>query len=932
MEEVPEQRGDEAGEEGDDDLSGLDSDGSITPDPFLSEVARIPRRADLHGRMPRPGDTLGRFVIRGELGRGGMGVVFAAEDVTLGRHVALKVLPWSDDEGRRRRFLREARSAAALSDPRIATVFDVGEADGWVFIAMELVRGETLRALLERRPDAARALPAVEVRRVAGAIAGALAKAHAAGVVHRDLKPENVMIAVDGHVKLLDFGLAKVARAGSVPGAVSTTETAEGRIMGTPGYMSPEQAKGLPVDPRSDVFSFGVLLYEMLTGWRPFSGATLMELIISIDRDEPPPPSTIRTGVAKDLERVALRCLRKDAAQRYADGGALLRDLEHAPSSSRRWWAWAGAAAAISALGGLGVLGIEMLSGEASSVSPESASLPAPPPPLPPPPLLPGVGAPAAALAPAVVPTSLLDLPAPPSSKPEAVAQYREALATFRSGGTWYSALLRALELDPEMVSAHVQFALGGLAQVKTMERPREHFRRAQEKRAALSEREKSLLDAVEPVVRRQPADWASTIQRLHRLALASPGDAQIWYLLGVATANYSDFEVAIGHIERALQIDPGFSRAHGALATYHAYRGRIDEADQVLERCLEKNPGSVTCLQLKLVHRSDRGDCEGVERIARTLVATGATPATAYPLLASALASRGQPLPTVLEALRQGEEETAHFPASIAGELRRMLLVSRIRADLLGGDFGAAEKGARAVERAVAAQSRLQHERGQAALLLAWALEEQGRGAEAGKVALEFLDRRDAWEPGPGAEDSALASDVTPALLLIARRSGAIDRRGAAARREPWLSGWAARLTPVSRSFLWLHGYAALVEDERDARDALGALPRFEPLPPFRLETLVDADVGRTFLFAGEGEEATRWLKGATQRCAALEFPVEHTRAHFWLGQAREAVRDRVGACAAYRLVQARWGAARPRSVTAELARDRAKALGCGS
>ncbi len=210
-------------------LSTVDAAGAdtVTPDPFLAEVARIPERPDVPrgGAMPRPGDTLGRFTVLSELGRGGMGVVYAAEDRTLGREVALKVLPTSGDDERRARFLREARAAAALTHSGIATIYDVGEAEGHVFIAMELVRGRTLRAVLDARPADDRALPLAEALHVGRDIAWALGKAHERGVVHRDLKPENVMIAEDGQVKLLDFGLAKRCEVVSSPPAHPTPIT-----------------------------------------------------------------------------------------------------------------------------------------------------------------------------------------------------------------------------------------------------------------------------------------------------------------------------------------------------------------------------------------------------------------------------------------------------------------------------------------------------------------------------------------------------------------------------------------------------------------------------------------------------------------------------------------------------------------------------------
>jgi serine/threonine-protein kinase len=235
------------------------------------------------------GMTLGHYRILARLGAGGMGVVYRAEDEKLRRQVALKVLPdTSGNEERRQRFLREARSAAAVTHPNVAVVYQVDEQDGRIYIAMELVKGENLRAHMDRgRLDLATA------KDLAVQIARGLAAAHEEGIVHRDLKPENVMITPAGVVKLLDFGLAKVGvdkpASGRTEAALAKTETLvtsdEGRIMGTPEYMSPEQALGEPLDVRSDVFSLGIVMYEMLCGTRPFGGTTTGAILVAIARD-----------------------------------------------------------------------------------------------------------------------------------------------------------------------------------------------------------------------------------------------------------------------------------------------------------------------------------------------------------------------------------------------------------------------------------------------------------------------------------------------------------------------------------------------------------------------------------------------------------------------------------------------------------------------
>jgi serine/threonine-protein kinase len=868
---------------------------NVTPDPFLAAVARIPERGDVPraDAMPRPGDTLGRFTVLSELGRGGMGVVYAAEDGTLGREVALKVLPTSGDDERRGRFLREARAAAALSHPGL-TIYDVGESEGHVFIAMELVRGRTLRAALDERPAADRALPLAEALHVAREIARALGQAHQRGVVHRDLKPENVMIAADGQVKLLDFGLAKHSDPGRIEaGLMSTTE--DGRVLGTPSYMSPEQAKGRPVDARSDVFSFGVMLYELCTGARPFAGATVVELFIALDRDAPAPPSRVDRRIPAAVERVILRCLRKDPAERYADAGAVLRDLapvaERLPSRARRGWLVAGVLVAA-----LAILGVAFRVARSGAL-----------------------------LRPASI--TLASLPMPASSSKEALAAYRAGLAAYHAGGDWTTGFERALELDPRLAAAHVHLATMGMFGCD--EPVREHFRKAEEMRASLDDRDRAILDAVEPVVLRQPSDWAEAKRRLAALLERSPGDAQLWYLLAGGAANFDDFESAARYAERALTLDPGFAPAASYMALSLAYLGRFKEARAVIDRCLAESPAAEVCLHHLSMLQSDQGMCEGVEATARQLIASSEEPLHGYEILANALAARGQPIETVRESLRQAEDASRTLPAVKASELHKMSVGLSGMAAIFEGDFVAAEQIARTYAPLVASSKR-QSAHGGLAAGLAQILEETGRPAEAAQVALDFLDRRDAWEPDPSAEDMALLRDATPILLRVAARGGRISPAELAARRDPWLHAWSSRITPVSRNFLWMYAYARVADTPEGAREALAALPEYGSLPPFRPETLVDVDVGRTYLLAGRAAEAIPWLEHATKTCMVLRFPFEHVRAHLLLAEAREAGGDRAGACASYRAVIKQWGQAKPRSVTAQKAAERAQALGC--
>jgi hypothetical protein len=278
------------------------------------------------------GETLGRFEIQDKLGEGGMGVLYRARDTRLGRTVAIKLLRPEAvaDPERTRRFLQEARAAGSLNHPNIVTVHDIGEdPERGTWIAMECLEGESLRQRLARGP-----LAVPDALRIAVDMARGLAAAHAAGIVHRDVKPANVMITSAGLVKVLDFGLAKLAPAvGPVADSVSPTmsasvATAQGAFLGTPAYMSPEQAEGRAADARSDIFSLGAVLYEMLTGKRPFEGASGASLLSAILRDTPKAMRSLRPELDAGLEKVVSRCLEKDPGARYPSAPALLSDLE----------------------------------------------------------------------------------------------------------------------------------------------------------------------------------------------------------------------------------------------------------------------------------------------------------------------------------------------------------------------------------------------------------------------------------------------------------------------------------------------------------------------------------------------------------------------------------------------------------------------------
>jgi len=274
------------------------------------------------------GTRLGPYEILGQIGAGGMGEVYRARDARLQRDVAIKVLPasFSADPDRLRRFKAEARAASALNHPNILTIHDIGTDEGAPYLVSELLKGESLRDRLQRGP-----LGTATAVDIAGQVADGLAAAHEQGIVHRDLKPENLFVLPDGRVKILDFGLAKLTGPDRSPfdhdgSLTAPVETESGLVMGTLGYMSPEQLRGGTVDNRSDIFSLGAILYEMLTGRRAFSRSTPADMISAVLNEEPPLiPGTVE-GLAHGLERIVRRCLEKDPETRFRSA----RDLAFA--------------------------------------------------------------------------------------------------------------------------------------------------------------------------------------------------------------------------------------------------------------------------------------------------------------------------------------------------------------------------------------------------------------------------------------------------------------------------------------------------------------------------------------------------------------------------------------------------------------------------
>ncbi len=876
--------------------------------------------------MPTIGDTVGRYVIEGVLGEGGMGTVYRAHDPVLHRKVALKVVRARDADADPKtaaestaRLLREARAAAALVHPSAVAIYDVGEVDGDPFIAMELVPGETLRA---RIGDASVSIG--ERLRWLAEVARVLDAAHRKGIVHRDIKPDNVMITDDGGVKVLDFGIARRRAEGpfeaATTGAGFGTLTAKGTAIGTPLYMAPEQMLAEDVDGRADQFSWGVMAWELLVGevpWgQPKDGVALMYLILKKD----PPRVSSRVDVSPEVDEAVARALAKEPEDRFASMIELVAELEpfaasrpgEAPPASRavvsraerapgaRWLPLAvtfvvvaGATAGVVAKARLAVR---------AAHPPASASSPSP-----------GASARGAVV--------ITDLPINPTT-PEAAAAYQAGVQALRDGamGGAIDNLTRATRLDPSLAAAHLRLALYSLnGAVPT--RSTGAFQRAVQLRGSLSPRDQELVTALEPYMNRERVDLAETERRLVALTQKRQDDAELAYLLGAVRFD-SDARAMMGELERAMRLDPAFVpplaiRAHGL-----AYLGDLAGARRAFEQCARLAPTSSLCASYQASLDQQDGECARITETARRVLSAEPESATMMGHLAAAMASEGRPREAVQAILAQKADKTREAARAQTRERDLAKLA------ILFGDFDEAEARAKALAKVVASSSN-QAAHASAALLLADVYLETGREREAAKLAETFMKTRDAWVPPTNVEDYAIRDDSTLPILTVMLRGGAIDKARFSADRAAWIENWRKAASPFYYGYLWIHGFAFPTETKEEAAEALAALDRYGPIPPYRSQMTADGAIGNVYRLAGKTEEALPYLRRGARACRALLEPVSSTRASLYLGLALEQAADKDGACAAYRTVLDRWGSA-PRSQTASKARSHGRALGC--
>jgi serine/threonine-protein kinase len=908
-----------------------------------------------------PGDRFDRYLIEELLGEGGMAQVYRAHDPRLNRRVALKVLrldssrePESTADASSR-VLREARAAAALDHPNAVSVFDVGEADGQLFISMELVVGKSLRAYvndvtvrwetkLRWMVDAARALGA----------------AHDRGLVHRDVKPENVMVRNDGVVKVLDFGIAKRIRVDLHPTATledqrtqSITQSIQGTIIGTPWYLSPEQLRGEPVDGRTDQFAWGVTAYELLTGQLPWpKGVGGFQLVLAILNRAPEPPSKLLPALPSIVEAALMKTLAKAPSQRFDAMESVAMALEGIAVSSQRSWA-------------------------AFQIAASAKTDPAPPMDTPPVPLdvplpvipvtdepttlpskrpprathrgplaivtvaaaaavaiyaargarpAPAVAiAPSASAAPASSGMAITDLPPPRSSVPEALVAYRSFQRSFRDAD-WNAAMTAlgtATERDPALAAGYLRLAFMRSLESVDEGLVRTTFMQAVRNRSTLDERDEALLEALAPYLQSDPSDPLESIRRLEDLHARRPLDAEIAYLLGSVRYDRGDLGAALEALDAAIAIDPDFALAWSSKGGCLSYMGRFDDARASLEEALRRSRTATEPLWYLSELHEQRGECDAEEARVRTWLSRDPDDWYAYDYLARALAGEGKPADTVRAAL---EQKWARLGASHRAKLEpvdRALLASTT------GDFAEAEQRLKDGERALAGEPGAQAH-ALAHTLLARIAEETGKPERARAVAEAYLARKDAWAPSHRVDDVSIFLDPVPEMLGVLGRTGGASPALLEERRSSWLAAWRAKTSAAYLGDLWIAGWAAPASSREQGVAAVDALASFGSIPPFVPNLPAEALVGHAYLLADRLDEAIVALRHGTATCTVLFDPFGHTRGWLDLGAALEAKGDRAGACDAYRVVVDRWGHAKPRSLSAEHARARTTAMGC--
>lgn len=882
------------------------SDGSASSsdsEEWLKGVAHVPSRPPPRDRV---GEKIGHYELKGPLGKGGMGVVYDAVDLRLQRNVALKLLSDDviDDVERRRRFLREAKLTAKVTHPNIVSLYEVGEIDNHIFLAMERVIGSTLR---ERLNEAKGGLPTQEAVRITREIALGVAEAHRHGVIHRDIKPENIMIGGDDRVKLLDFGLAKALERAQPSVAYQSTEISavHGRVVGTLRYMSPEQVRGTGVDERSDVFAIGVVLYEMLSGMRPFRGATNTDVMASILRDVPTPIGNI----PQVLWRIVARCLSKNPDERYPNAGALAEALEPRVWASpftqglTRYWAL------LLLLFVMIVVVVRAYSNSAKISEPPKVPVSA-------------VQSPPSAPAPAKpAPIRIVDLPPPKSPNAKAVFHYREALKHFRAAN-WGAAedeLRTAKDLDPKMAEARFRLALTQMSYGAVRDSAREEFIKATNLKANMTPRDQDLLEAFRPMFEDKVADVAKTLELMVKLSQKYPNDAEIFLYLA-SFSRFGSIEQRRVAAQTAVDLDKEYADAMQMLSTTW-FESKPEKALEILDNCMTVAHSGSDCLGERARIKSLQNDCVGAEIDANLAIEGDRASEWIFAFHPPLLYALGKPSSEVLGSFERLWNRP-HSSVTIAEKTYH-------EAILAAGDGKFLEAKEKAQKgRAVAIEKKNRTDIERFTMLLVEIELEIGNLVGAADIAVEFLDARadmtkSSERPSP--------TDPTAYLARIAWRSGKIS----AEKFQGILDAWSKKLsalTPFEQEEMWGLSHVLGIESRAEATEALEKRPGkasagskydygFKYFPRM-------AALGRAYWYAEEKETALENLRATYERCDFLLTIFSIMRSNLLYAKALQSRGDTKAACDVYQSIVKRWGNAQPASVTAQEAKKGADAV----
>ncbi len=526
----------------------------------------------------------------------------------------------------------------------------------------------------------------------------------------------------------------------------------------------------------------------------------------------------------------------------------------------------------------------------------------------------------AAASAAASGPVVVTELPSPPSGSPEAIAAYRRGLEAQRAGSllTERRELVAATTADPEMAQAWLRLAI---AEIWTRDPTdaREHYRRAIGLSARLDAHDRALLDAAEPVIQRVPMDFAEHARRLGEAVAHFPYDAELAGAQAYAVYRMGRWKEAIDAYEHAIALDPSQAEQFRFEGLSRAYLGDFDGARATADACDKACPTSGMCPMLRLALSEQAGDCAAEEANARSIMLKSTD--EGYDWFGDALASEDKPVEAVREALRLHAQ---HMPKDAvafrtAGDAVQLALWQ--------GDFTSTERLTAEVEK-LASEVPTEEEHAYAAGPLVLAYLESGRTADARRAAEAFLARRASWTVASAYTLSGLQRTVVP-LMFAGRLGGGAPAAEVSAQRDAFLHDWASHMPEAHAHLAWVATYAYVATPD-EAREAMTVLPEYSPLPVFRMATLWTAAEGHVRMLAGDVAGALPLLEHGAGVCLALTHPVERVRAQLDLAQAREASGDHDGACKAYASVVAHYGAAKPRSVTAEQAKARAAHLAC--